>query len=238
MNARNKGKVGQILRIINIVPLLIFGFISVFLCYYYFTKTMQIEVEKELAGMAYTIEALLDASYPGEYQLVGENTYQLYKGDTDITYAYEFVDRIKENTALDVTIFYQDTRILSTIYDSATGQRVVGTGAPGVIQEKVLKGGESIFYPRVIVNNAKYFAYYAPLHNPDGSTAGMIFVGKPDDDVDAAVQRSLYPFLFITVLFIIVIFNARNFSDFIHNILDRIDLKNIINALHNAGKTL
>lgn len=205
MNTRNKGKVGQILRIINIVPLLIFGFISVFLCYYYFTKTMQIEIEKELAGMAYSVETLLDTAYPGSYELVGDSSYQLYKGDTDITSAYDFVDRIKANTALDVTIFYQDTRILSTIYDSATGKRAVGTGAPEVIQEKVLRGGESVFYPRVIVNNAKYFAYYTPLHDPDGSIVGMIFVGKPDAEVDAAVQRSLYPFLFITVLFIIVI---------------------------------
>lgn len=205
MNTKNKGKVGQILRIINIVPLLIFGLISVFLCNYYFTKTMQIEIEKELANIAYSLEALLDATYPGAYELVGESTFQLYKGETDITYAYGFVDNFKANTGLDVTVFYQDTRILSTLYDTSTGQRAVGTGAPQVVQDKVLKGGESVFYSPIIVNNIKYLAYYTPLHNPDGSIAGILFVGKPDGEVNAAIQRSLYPFLFITVIFIIVI---------------------------------
>lgn len=205
MHSKTKGKIGQKLRIINIVPLLIFGFISVMLCYYYFTKTMQTEIQNELRYVAYSVQELLDATYPGDYELRGENTYQLYKGENDITYAYDFVDHFKQNTGLDVTLFYQDTRILSTLYDTSTGNRAVGTAAPQLVQEQVLQKGESAFYTGVLVNNAKFFAFYTPLHNADGTIVGILFVGKPNADVDAAVQRSLYPFILITALFIIVI---------------------------------
>ena len=40
------------------------------------------------------------------------------------------------------------------------------------------------------------------------------------------------------VLLIVVILNARNINDVLHNILNGIDLKEVINALHYAGKAL
>lgn len=40
------------------------------------------------------------------------------------------------------------------------------------------------------------------------------------------------------VLLIVVILNARNVDDMLHNILNGIDLKEVINALHYAGKAL
>ena len=39
------------------------------------------------------------------------------------------------------------------------------------------------------------------------------------------------------VLFVIVVLNAGNFADFVHCILNGINLENIINALHNACKS-
>ena len=70
-DSKNKGKIGQTLQAINIVSLLLFGFISIILCYYCFTRTMHEEISQELRYVACSVETLLDTAYPGDYSLVG-----------------------------------------------------------------------------------------------------------------------------------------------------------------------
>ena len=205
MDRKNKGRLGQILQVINIVPLLIFGCISIFLCYYCFTQTMYGEIEQELRYVAHNVQTLLDTVYPGDYQLLGEATYRLYKGDTDITQAYELVDNMKSDSELEITLFYEDTRILTTIRNLTDGTRIVGSGAPDLVVKDVLQGGNSCFYTKVMINGTYYFAYYMPIHNSDGEIKGMIFVGKPSDEVNSAVLKSLYPFIFVTIVAILLI---------------------------------
>lgn len=198
MKTKNKGKLGQILQIINIVPLLIFGFISIFICYYCFTQTMEKEIAQELRYVACNIDTMLETAYPGDYVLVKEPNVRLYKGATDITQTYSIVDSIKQDTDLEISLFYKDTRILTTIYDPEKGTRIVGYGAPEQAIKDVLKTGNPMFYKRVMINNASYFAYYLPVVNADNSVVGMIFVGKPSNQVNDAIVHSLYPFILVT----------------------------------------
>lgn len=87
---------------------------------------------------------LLNAAYPGDYRLEGDVAYLLYKGDVDITREYSLFDQFKEDTGLDITLFYQDTRVLTTLYN-AQGDRIVGSGAPDVVIRDVLNTGEDHF---------------------------------------------------------------------------------------------
>ena len=187
MRSENRGKIGQVLQIINIIPLLAFCAITVLLSYQWFSRTMYSEVRRELQYVARNINTLMETAYPGDYRLEGESSFKLYKGDTDITNAYKLVDRIKSDTDLEITLFYQDTRILTTLYNTS-GARIVGTGAPDTIIEDVLKGGEDRFYSNVLINGSNYFSYYMPIHNSDGTAAGMLFVGKPTKDVESLVS--------------------------------------------------
>lgn len=200
----NKGKIGQVLQAINIIPLLAFGAVTLLMCYHGFSATMQGEIRQELQYVARNINTILEVAYPGDYTLVGENALRLYKGGTDITASYDLVDRVKADTDLEITLFFQDTRILTTICN-VDGTRIVGTGAPDVVIADVLLRGEDRFYSNVLINGSNYFSYYMPVKNSDGTTVGMIFVGKPTQEVDAAVMQSLYPLIIITVLTIIVI---------------------------------
>ena len=199
MKKKNKGKVGQTLQVINIVPLLVFGFISILLCYYCFTKTMYQEISRELQYVACSVNEIMDTAYPGDYSLVGENALRLYKGDTDITQSYELIDNLKNSTGLEITLFYHDTSILTTIYNIETGQRFVGVGASETAISQVLHGGESLFAPSALINGTRYFAYYMPVKNADSQTVGMICVTKPSQQVDDAILKSLYPFIIVTI---------------------------------------
>lgn len=198
MHSENKGKIGQVLQMINIIPLLAFCAITVLLSYQWFSRAMHSEVRRELQYVARNINTLMETAYPGDYRLEGENALKLYKGETEITNAHQLVDRIKSDTDLEITLFYQDTRILTTLYNKS-GARIIGTGAPETVIEDVLKGGEDRFYSNVLINGSNYFSYYMPIHNSDGTAVGMLFVGKPTADVDAAVQQSLYPLILTTI---------------------------------------
>lgn len=205
MQTKNKGKIGHVLQAINIVPLLLFGTITLLLSYQWFTDAMYEEVERGLVYVALNTNSIMDVAYPGDYRLEGDTEAHLYKGETAITTdAYELIDRVKADTELEITIFYQDTRILTTISDSAGG-RYVGTKAPDIVIEEVLKGGEPRFYTNTLINGARYFSYYMPISDSNGNIMGMIFVGKPSQKVNTAVQESLYPLIFTTIATIIVI---------------------------------
>lgn len=204
MHSENKRNLEQKLLIINIIPLLLFGAITLVLSYQWFSGTMYDEVRQELQYIARDVNTLLNVAYPGDYELVGENAYRLYKGENDITTSYDLIDQIKENTDLEITVFYQDTRILTTICDS-NGRRIVGTGASDRVIADVLEGDSDKFYQNILINGSGYFSYYMPVRNSDGTVAGMIFVGKPVDDVDAAVQKSLYPLIVTTLVTMVII---------------------------------
>lgn len=196
-----KGKIAYILQAINTIPLFLFGVLILMLGTHWFTKAMYDEVAENLRNAAEGVSTTLDFLYPGDYTLVGDNTYRLYKGEHDLTYDYTLIDQVKEETGLDITLFYQDTRILTTYFND--GQRIVGTGAPQKIVEDVLEAKTACFYNNVLIYGSSYFAYYAPLYNQDGAAVGMIFAGKPSADVNKTVKSSVYPLIVADIILIL-----------------------------------
>lgn len=208
MKVENKGKISYSLQAINIIPLLVFGLILVILENHWFTKTMYAEVETELKNVSASIITLYDISYPGDFSLQGDTSYRLFKGDIDITGDYAILDAIKAETGLEMTLFYQDTRILTTITSKDDNSRIVGSGAPDTVIEDVLNTGEAHFYSKTRIHGATYLTYYAPLMSSDGSVIGILGVCKLAADVDAAVQSALRPLIAIMVLLMLLVFLA------------------------------
>lgn len=205
MRTGKKGKITYILQSVSIIPLLIFGIVVLMLGTQIFTNAMYNEVETELRNVCRNLTTTIDSLYPGDYKLAEEGKgYRLYKGSYDITNDHALIDRVKQNTDLDITLFYQDTRILTTIINK-DGERIVGSGASSTVMEDVFETGEAKFYTNILVYNTTYFAYYAPLTNSDGTVAGMLFVGKPTAEVDASVRASIYPLVIADLIFMVVV---------------------------------
>lgn len=204
MRTRGKGRIGYILQAINIIPLIAFGILILLLGTHWFTRAMYSEVEQDLRNVSCSLITMLDALHPGDFRLVGDVAYELYKGEHNLTGNYELIDDIKEDTGLDITLFYQDTRVLTTIKDK-DGQRIIGSGAPEAVIRDVLEAGNSRFYTDTIIYGTSYFSYYAPLYNQDGSAVGMLFVGKPSANVEEAVQTSIYPLIYTDIILILIV---------------------------------
>lgn len=203
MTAKNTGKISYTLQAFNIIPLLFLGVVATILASQWFSNTMYDEIEVELDYVVHNVATILDVAYPGDYHLEGDTAYRLYKGEYDITNDYTLMDRVKEDTGMEITLFYQDTRVLTTITNSS-GNRIIGSGAPEQVIQEVLDTGESRFYTNTLINYISYFAYYMPLRNSDGSVIGMLFVGKPREQVNQAVQRTIYPLIAVDIVVMLI----------------------------------
>lgn len=206
MPVQHKGKLAMVLQAIIITPLILFSILITILASSLISEALKAEVRESLENTANNVELLFNTAFPGDYYLKGERDLHLFKGDEEITREYALIDAVKESCGMDVTVFYQDTRILTTIYNYSK-ERIVGTGAPGRIIEDVLKGGEAYFYPETYISGVKYFSYYKPLKNSDGSIVGILFVGKPSDRVNQTIQKSVLPMTLavIGVMLVIVV---------------------------------
>ncbi|MCH5271448.1 MAG: diguanylate cyclase [Lachnospiraceae bacterium] len=201
---KKNGQIYLSLQAMNLIPLLILGLIITFVCYHTTASAMHAQVEEDLKNMTDAVMLAYDLLYPGDYHLEGTEAFELFKGDRAITFDYSIIDQIKADSQMEITIFYEDTRILTTICDE-DGNRIIGSGANTLVIRDVLTTGQPHFYTKTTIFDNEYFSYYAPLRNSDKTIVGMVYAGKPCADVNAAVKSAVLPAMFITLGSIVVV---------------------------------
>ena len=113
-----------------------------------------------------------------------------------------YVDQLKKDSGLEVTIFDGDMRVMTTLEEN--GRRIVGTrlDAPEVV-ESVLKRGETN-YADLALRGKDYKVAYWPILNMEGKPIGMWFLGLHLQHVtevyETAVQRAQLAALATVVL--------------------------------------
>lgn len=238
MVTKGKAKIAYILQLISIFPLLFLGIVILLLGTQLFTNAMYQAVETDMRNVCRNLITTYDALYPGDYEFADENGGRLYKGSHELTGEYALIDSMKQNTDLDITLFYGDTRVLTTIIN-AEGARITGSSASQSIVSDVIQTGRAKFYTDAPIYNTSYFAYYSPLFNSDGTVTGMFFVGKPTADVDASIQASIYPLVIVDIIFmllvsLIIFFYTRGFTSAlmqIHRFLKEVSAGNLESEL-------
>lgn len=153
-------------------------------------------VKHELAASIYALEQSVSLLSDGDWNYDGTD---LYKGDYNISGTQEFLDSFKENTGVDVTIFWGTTRRATSIFDK-NGNRVVGTEISDKVYEEVQKNGV-YFTSNVEIEGRNYFGYYEALKNSDGTQVGVLFTGMESASVKEIYQRLLRN----NIIFMIVI---------------------------------
>lgn len=137
------------------------------------------ETEEGLRNLSHVLLEKCNAAEEGDYSL--ENGV-LCKGGVPLGEDQYIVDSVKEISGIDATVFWGDTRMLTTVR-MENGERAVGTKASREVTDKVLGNGEDYFSSRALVNDAYYYGYYTPIENSDGTIVGMVFVGKSRERV-------------------------------------------------------
>ena len=225
MEKELKGGLSWILLRMNIIPIIILTLVITAFSAISFANSMNEEVKNGLLNLCKTVKTMYDTIYGGAYRAEEQDgAVYLLKGDHQLNGDFTFIDSIKEKTNVDVTFFYQDTRVITTIRDE-DGNRVIGTRANPAVTKEVLEGDREAFYSSTEIEGERYFSYYAPLHAEDGTCIGMIFLGKPAAEVDRLVRKSINPTVFfglITMLF--VCFFSIRFSKQLVGSIQRIEV--------------
>lgn len=99
------------------------------------------------------------------------------------------VDTIKERAGTEVTLFYGNTRINTTIISGETGKRVIGTTMAPAIEEEVLRQGKQISGDTFVVNENMLYEY-KPLKDNEGGIIGALFVGTPTASMDRMFRNA------------------------------------------------
>lgn len=194
-----KSLYGKLLRI-TVLPLFLLAVVITFFSAHSFVESINKEVKKGLMDLSSTILTLYDHSYPGDYSVVMQDgAIYMLKGEHQINGHFAVIDTIKEKTGADITIFYQDIRVITTLYDD-NGERLIGTKVNAVVTRDVLETGKPAFYPSVDIDEKKYFAYYVPITNSDGSVIGMLFVAKPTQEVNQMVMTAVMPIVLLGIV--------------------------------------
>jgi len=112
------------------------------------------------------------------------------------------IEELNKETGIDYTIFYGDTRILTTIYKAGTKEKLVGTKASDAVIAAVLNGGKEWSSISLKIEGMPYYGYYCPLENSDGTVVGMVFTGRNAEDIHSAITRTLSIMLVVSILII------------------------------------
>ena len=188
----------QKILMIAILPLLLLGIVIIVFGDKQITNVLTENTEEGLQATAIAVRTTLRKMNNEPYRLNENN--ELVKGDLNISQTPDLVDEIKEGTDIDVTIFFGDTRYMSSIIDD-NGQRIIGTQAGPRAIETVLGKGEEFFATDAVVNDADYFGYYVPLFDfGTNEVIGMVFAGMPQAEAKAQIRRIIVLIVALVVI--------------------------------------
>ncbi len=203
----------------NVVPIFLLAIVITSFSAHSFSKSLNEEVKKGLMDISATILTVYDHLYPGDYTVAEQDgAIYMLKGEHQLNGDFSIIDSIKEETGVDITFFYHDVRVITTLYQD--GHRIVGTGVNAVVTKDVLEAKKPAFYSEVEIEKVQHFAYYAPIINSDGSCIGMLSVAKPTAEVAVSKMTSILPIVFLGLAAMIIagIFSLRFSGNLIQDI--------------------
>lgn len=205
-----------------LLPLLCVGLATILIGNSKITEVVTDTIENGLRASAVSVRDTLEYVDEGSYQVV-EGI--LYKGEFNVSEAVKIADNLREASSTDITIFFGDTRYMTSVIDEQ-GERVIGTQAGEAVIQKVLVEGKEHFATNVDVVGHPYFGYYLPLYE-DNAIIGMVFAGMPQ--ADAQYQINSIIFMLATVAVVVIIICA---------VLIVVFVQMMVKALHKGEKTL
>lgn len=187
---------------IIILPVFFIGIVMAGISYILIKKNVYYEIRSGMENEAYTLANTYDVMYPGYYELVkAGNLMALKKGEHYLT--NDFIDNIKEDTGLEITIFYNDIRMITTLYSN--NKRITGSKINSAIKKDVLENGYSKFYDDVRIEEERFFAYYLPVHNGSENIIGAICILKPANQIHSKFAKQVIPLIAMIIAGVVII---------------------------------
>ncbi len=189
MNKKTRNMVRTIILIASTLALLMAGCVG-YIGYSHIQSAYLTSFSEGLHAAATLLEDELSHQYEGDWSVSEDG--ELMKGDVEIHDTYQMqLDTLHNKTGMHYTVFFGDTRYVTSLTDSETGKRMEGTKASDVVVSEVLRGGNEYLAKNFEIGGQKWYAYYLPLKNSDGQTVGMIFAGRDTSIVEGNMRAAL-----------------------------------------------
>ena len=191
--------------IMTLVPLLVFGIVATTFISYRVKESTKSQVVDNLKNIAAAVEASYDIMYEGDYNvLLMKKSTTLYKGENVLSGNTELIDRIKAESDMDISLFFADKRLLTTLIDENGDRYIDVSAADRIVAEVFLEKQEKV-YDNVTIGNTPYYAYYKPLYSKDGEVClGMIGAAISASEVNAQAMKSVYQIIAILAVFMLI----------------------------------
>ena len=145
-------------------------------------------VEREVSGIAASVrEAYIEMADGADFAMSGDT---LKKENETLSENYELIDKLKQERDVELSIFYGDTRVLTTLKDSS-GKREINKKMSKEIYD-IIQRGESYFTDDLELFGVPYSGCYVPLYQPNSDKiVGSIFCGRSQAEVNAAAHSTI-----------------------------------------------
>ena len=166
-------------------------------------KTYNSMVQEELKIAVEQLKSEMDNVWDGDWNLVDGD---VYKGEENVMEEYgEIMDELDSETGIVYSLFYGKTRMITTMIGT-NGQKATGHDASDAVVNHVL-GSKEIYFTNTVPSGAaeKYFSYYAPLVNSDGTAVGMVYAGRESSSVAATINAIIIRMVIISVIITIAL---------------------------------
>lgn len=114
---------GKVLSL-TLIPIILLGISMFFVAANQTAEGIYDEAYIGMQATTLAVRDIFETGHKGKYHL--DDNGELWKGDSiNISQATNITDNIKENTGMDVTIFWGDTRILTSIVNEKENVRSI-----------------------------------------------------------------------------------------------------------------
>lgn len=163
-------------------------------------SSIEDEIEKSLQIVATSVNETYTNLYEGDYHV--DQTGRVTKGEKTISGENQLIDGLKEQTGFEVSFMFGNMRLITTVRNS-NGSRANGTPTDGDIYKQI-ETGETVYVKDFEITTGKYYAYYQPLVNSDGSVIGAIEVAKEASTVEKIISGQVVQIVIFAVCFVVI----------------------------------
>ncbi len=170
------------------VPLLLLTMLSLIIGLIQFRSGMYTQTKSSLKSSALAAMNLYNSQGYGDYAQKADGN--VWRGmNFNVSTETALVDDLKEQTGVDITFFYQESAVMTSICNE-NGMRWIGMQAGENIRQFTLEQGAQLWYRNIEIDKKLCHAYIIPILQPSsGTVTGALMASISTSGLDTMMER-------------------------------------------------
>ena len=186
------------------IPMLVYGVLLLFVGLIQFENGMYKETRNSLKSNALAAMSLYNSQGYGDYAMKADGN--VWRGmNFNISGETGIVDELKEQTGVDITFFFGDTAVMTSIMNE-NGDRWYGMQTGENITNYTLHQGAQLWYRNIEIDGKMCHAYLIPIVQPgDGTVTGAMMASLPTDEFSSIIKQYILISVLIALAVLLVV---------------------------------